>query len=136
MVSIDQLAGMIMRIAGKHLGLKHVPGPLGVRGRNSDNTLIQEKLGWKPTASLREGLAQTYQWVAEQVEKVRDLRKRRDNAAVEKALEAVRVAARNGENLVPPCLAAVKVYATHGELCYAMRDVFGVHTPDSQLGGV
>jgi methylmalonyl-CoA mutase N-terminal domain/subunit len=72
----------------------------------------------------------------EQVEKVRALRARRDQAAVDKALDAVRAAARNGENLVPPCLAAVKVYATHGELCAAMRDVFGVHTPDSQLGGV
>jgi len=73
---------------------------------------------------------------AEQVEKVHALRARRDQAAVDKALNAVRAAARNGENLVPPCLAAVKVYATHGELCNAMRDVFGVHTPDSQLGGI
>jgi methylmalonyl-CoA mutase N-terminal domain/subunit len=73
---------------------------------------------------------------AEQVEKVKALRARRDNAAVQTALEAVREAARKGENLVPPCLAAVKVYATHGELCNAMRDVFGVHTPDSQLGGI
>ena len=72
----------------------------------------------------------------EQVEKVKALRARRDNAAVAEALEAVRAAARSGENLVPPCLAAVKVYATHGELCNAMRDVFGTHTPDSQLGGI
>ena len=72
----------------------------------------------------------------EQVEKVKALRARRDNAAVAQALEAVRAAARSGENLVPPCLAAVKVYATHGELCNAMRDVFGTHTPDSQLGGI
>lgn len=73
MVTIDQLAGMIMRIAGKHVGLKHIPGPLGVRGRNSDNTLIEEKLGWKPTASLREGLAQTYPWIESQVVKARAL---------------------------------------------------------------
>jgi methylmalonyl-CoA mutase N-terminal domain/subunit len=72
----------------------------------------------------------------EQVARVRALRARRDNAAVATALEAVRAAARSGANLVPPCLAAVKVYATHGELCDAMRDVFGVHTPDSQLSGV
>lgn len=67
MVSIDQLAGMIMRIAGKHVGIKHIPGPLGVRGRNSDNTLIQEKLGWKPSQSLRAGLEQTYPWIDHQV---------------------------------------------------------------------
>ena len=72
----------------------------------------------------------------EQVARVRALRARRDSAAVARALEAVREAARQGTNLVPPCLAAVKVHATHGELCSAMRDVFGVHTPDSQLTGV
>lgn len=72
----------------------------------------------------------------EQIARLRALRARRDNAAVERALEAVRSAAREGTNLVPPCLAAVRVYATHGELCNALRDVFGVHTPDSQLTGV
>ncbi|WP_051209640.1 methylmalonyl-CoA mutase family protein [Sphingobium quisquiliarum] len=72
----------------------------------------------------------------QQVEKVRALRARRDQAAVDAALEKVREAARNGDNLVPACLEAVKLYATHGELCNAMRDVFGVHTPDSQLAGV
>ena len=72
----------------------------------------------------------------EQVARVRALRARRDAAAVSAALEAVRQAARSGANLVPPCLAAVKVYATHGELCDAMREVFGVHSPDSQLTGV
>ena len=72
----------------------------------------------------------------EQIARLRALRARRDNAAVAAALAAVREAARRGTNLVPPCLAAVKVYATHGELCNAMREVFGVHTPDSQLTGV
>jgi len=72
----------------------------------------------------------------QQVAKVRDLRARRDNAAVAAALDKVREAARSGANLVPPCLEAVKVYATHGELCDAMRDVFGVHTADSQLMGI
>jgi methylmalonyl-CoA mutase N-terminal domain/subunit len=72
----------------------------------------------------------------QQVAKVRDLRARRDQAAVDKALEAVRAAARNGDNLVAVCLDAVKVYATHGELCNAMRDVFGVHSANSQLMGV
>ena len=72
----------------------------------------------------------------EQVAKVRDLRARRDQAAVDAALDKVREAARSGANLVPPCLEAVKVYAPHGELCNAMRDVFGVHTADSQLMGI
>jgi methylmalonyl-CoA mutase, N-terminal domain len=72
----------------------------------------------------------------EQIARLRELRARRDNQGVAAALEAVRAAARTGANLVPPCLAAVKVYATHGELCNALREVFGVHTPDSQLTGV
>lgn len=73
MVTIDALAGMIMRVAGKHVGLKHIPGPIGVRGRNSDNTLIEAKLGWKPTATLRAGLEQTYPWIAAQVAKTKVL---------------------------------------------------------------
>ena len=72
----------------------------------------------------------------QQVQKLKDLRARRDNAAVQAALAKVREAARSGTNLVEPCLAAVKVYATHGELCDAMRDVFGVHHADSQTAGV
>jgi nucleoside-diphosphate-sugar epimerase len=67
MVTINQLAGMIMGIAGKNLRIRHVPGPLGVRGRNSDNRLIFEKLGWKPMQALREGLLSTYCWIAAQV---------------------------------------------------------------------
>jgi len=54
MVSINQLADMIMDIAGKKLTVKHISGPLGVRGRNSDNRLIEEKLGWKPSRSSRD----------------------------------------------------------------------------------
>ena len=67
MVSINQLAEMTAAIAGKKLSVKHVPGPLGVRGRNSDNRLIAQKLGWKPTRPLREGLEKTYTWISEQV---------------------------------------------------------------------
>jgi nucleoside-diphosphate-sugar epimerase len=67
MVSINQLAEMIMDIAGKKLTIKNVPGPLGVRGRNSDNRLIYEKLGWRPTQPLIEGLKKTYVWIEEQV---------------------------------------------------------------------
>ena len=72
----------------------------------------------------------------EQIRKVRDLRARRDQPAVDAALEKVREAARTGANMVPPCLKAVKLYATHGEICNAMRDVFGVHSADSQLMGI
>lgn len=69
MVSINHLAEMIMNIAGKKLSVKHISGPLGVRGRNSDNRLIEEKLGWKPTAPLVDGLKETYRWIADMVEK-------------------------------------------------------------------
>ncbi len=72
----------------------------------------------------------------QQRRKVMDLKERRDNARVAIALEKVRQAARDGSNLVIPCLEAVKVYATHGELCDAMRDVFGVHHADAQTTGV
>lgn len=63
MVTINRLAEIIMKIAGKKQSIKHIPGPLGVRGRNSDNRLIDEKLGWKPTAPLAEGLKKTYCWI-------------------------------------------------------------------------
>lgn len=67
MVTIDELAQMIMRIAGKSIKIKHIPGPLGVRGRNSDNRRIAEVLGWRPSRPLCEGLDKTYQWIQEQV---------------------------------------------------------------------
>ncbi len=67
MVTINQLAAMVMDIAGKKLSIRHIPGPLGVRGRNSDNRLIREKLGWAPSMKLRDGLAKTYDWVRAQV---------------------------------------------------------------------
>jgi nucleoside-diphosphate-sugar epimerase len=67
MVTINQLAQMIMTVADKKVRIKHIPGPLGVRGRNSDNRLIQQKLGWAPSRPLLEGLANTYQWIEQQV---------------------------------------------------------------------
>jgi GDP-D-mannose 3',5'-epimerase len=67
MVSINQLAQMAMSIAGKQQNIRNIPGPLGVRGRNSDNRLIEARLGWKPSRPLREGLEQTYAWVAGQL---------------------------------------------------------------------
>jgi nucleoside-diphosphate-sugar epimerase len=67
MVTINHMANIIMEIAGKKLGIKHVDGPQGVRGRNSDNHLIRQELGWAPTASLQNGLAKTYAWIHAQV---------------------------------------------------------------------
>jgi len=72
--SVNQLADIITNISGKRLTKRHVEGPLGVRGRNSDNRLIYEKLGWKPSAPLRDGLKKTYAWVEEQV-RLRSLQK-------------------------------------------------------------
>jgi len=66
MVTINQLADIVMAISGKKLSKKHIPGPLGVRGRNSDNRLIFEKLGWRPSKPLRNGLEKTYVWIEAQ----------------------------------------------------------------------
>jgi len=67
MVTINQLAELAMDIAGKKLTMNHIPGPLGVRGRNSDNRLIKSELQWAPSQSLRTGLEKTYAWVEAQV---------------------------------------------------------------------
>jgi nucleoside-diphosphate-sugar epimerase len=66
MVTINQLVGLVADIAGKRIHLHHIPGPLGVRGRNSDNRLIRERLGWAPSRSLRSGLEATYGWIERQ----------------------------------------------------------------------
>jgi nucleoside-diphosphate-sugar epimerase len=66
MVTINQLAEMAMLIAGKKLTIKHIPGPLGVRGRNSDNRLMRERLGWEPKQKLVRGLEMTYRWIETQ----------------------------------------------------------------------
>jgi GDP-D-mannose 3', 5'-epimerase len=71
MISINQLVQMVASIAGKEISVSHIPGPLGVRGRNSDNKLILEKLGWRPTEPLSQGLWKTYEWIAQQVEVAR-----------------------------------------------------------------
>jgi nucleoside-diphosphate-sugar epimerase len=68
MVSINGLADMAASIAGKEIRKRHIPGPLGVRGRNSDNTLIAERLDWRPSQPLHDGLAKTYAWIAQQVQ--------------------------------------------------------------------
>ena len=63
MVTIDELAHMIVEISSKKLSLRHISGPVGVPGRNSDNRLIEQKLGWRPSRPLREGLENTYAWI-------------------------------------------------------------------------
>lgn len=68
MVTINQMAEMIMKIAGKKLSIKHIPGPTGVRGRNSDNKLLHRNLGWEPTQSLYDGLSKTYSWISSQLQ--------------------------------------------------------------------
>lgn len=67
MVTINQLAQIVMEIAQKPLTIKNVPGPTGVRGRNSDNDLIFAKLCWKPQQPLRSGLEKTYRWISTQI---------------------------------------------------------------------
>lgn len=67
MVTINQLVDIVASIAGKKIEKNHIAGPTGVRGRNSDNTLIQEKLGWAPSKPLRDGLERTYEWIELQV---------------------------------------------------------------------
>ena len=67
MVSINRLAELAMQIAGKNLSIKNIPGSLGVRGRNSDNRLIETRLGWAPSQPLKMGLEETYEWVESQV---------------------------------------------------------------------
>lgn len=69
MVTINEFAEMIIEISGKNLSLKHIDGPLGVRGRNSDNELIKKKLNWAPSFSLRKGIEKNYLWVKSEIEK-------------------------------------------------------------------
>jgi nucleoside-diphosphate-sugar epimerase len=67
LVTINELADMAANIAGIKIVKKHIPGPQGVRGRNSDNTRVKQVLGWEPQISLEEGMARTYAWIELQV---------------------------------------------------------------------
>jgi len=67
MVTINQLADIVAGIAGIRITKKHIEGPMGVRGRNSDNTLLRKVLGWEPAISLEDGLARTYAWIEAQI---------------------------------------------------------------------
>jgi len=71
MVTINQLANIVIEISNKELDIKNISGPVGVRGRNSDNTLIRKELGWDYAQPLYEGLEKTYKWVNSQVKENR-----------------------------------------------------------------
>jgi nucleoside-diphosphate-sugar epimerase len=68
MIAINDLVKMVARVAGKNIKIKNIPGPVGVRGRNSDNKLIKEKLGWGPSQPLVDGITKTYNWIKSQIE--------------------------------------------------------------------
>jgi nucleoside-diphosphate-sugar epimerase len=68
MVTINELVETAARVSGKEVRRMHIDGPLGVRGRNSNNDLIREKLGWDYSQTLEEGIRKTYNWIVEQIE--------------------------------------------------------------------
>jgi nucleoside-diphosphate-sugar epimerase len=71
MVSINELAAIVMKVGNKQLSIRHIPGPQGVRGRSSHNDLLREKLKWEPKMTLEQGIGLTYPWILAQVEKAR-----------------------------------------------------------------
>lgn len=73
MISLNDFAGMVIGISGKSLSVKNIKGPTGVRGRNSDNALILKKLGWAPSQPLKNGVEETYNWIASELEKKQKL---------------------------------------------------------------
>jgi len=70
MVTINQLVDTVAKVAGKTVTKKHIDGPLGVRGRNSNNDVIRKELGWNYSMTLEEGIAKTYTWIQEQIKEV------------------------------------------------------------------
>eukprot|EP01130_Rhizamoeba_saxonica_P019004 TRINITY_DN9725_c0_g1_i1.p1 TRINITY_DN9725_c0_g1~~TRINITY_DN9725_c0_g1_i1.p1 ORF type:complete len:360 (-),score=88.08 TRINITY_DN9725_c0_g1_i1:61-1116(-) len=68
MVSMNEMAAMVLKFAGKDIPIRHIPGPEGVRGRNSNNDLIKEKLGWAPEIELKDGLRRTFDWIGAEIE--------------------------------------------------------------------
>ena len=68
MVTINQLVDIISKIAGKKISINHIDGPLGVNGRNSDNSLIKKTIDWEPKMPLVQGLEVTYGWIEAQVQ--------------------------------------------------------------------
>ncbi len=70
MVTINQLISLVSEHAKKKVQVKHIDGPLGVRGRNSDNKLFRQKIGWEPNYPLSKGMEKTYEWIKSQIEKI------------------------------------------------------------------
>lgn len=75
MISINDLAKMVINISNKKIKINNIPGPTGVRGRNSENSLFEEKLGWRVSDSLEDGIKKTYPWIVQQVEEHGDFDK-------------------------------------------------------------
>ena len=71
MIDMNGLLNLALSFEGKKNKIKHIPGPEGVRGRNSDNTLIKQVLGWAPSIALKDGLKRTYDWIKAQIERER-----------------------------------------------------------------
>jgi nucleoside-diphosphate-sugar epimerase len=69
MISINDFVHLVAKISAKKVVVKNIDGPTGVRGRCSDNRMIEEKIGWQPKVTLAQGLRTTYSWIAEQVER-------------------------------------------------------------------
>ena len=67
MISINNLVLLIAKLMNKQVTIRHIPGPRGVMGRNSDNNLIKQKIGWAPPDSLEQGLTETFQWIQTQI---------------------------------------------------------------------
>jgi len=67
MVTINQLVETAAKVAGKKVNSNHIDGPLGVRGRNSNNDVVRRELGWDYSQSLEEGISKTYDWIVEQI---------------------------------------------------------------------
>jgi len=82
MIAINDFAQMAIDISGKDVTIKNIDGPEGVRGRNSDNALIREKLGWDYKMPLREGMEKTYKWISEQVEKTKEVNYTYDDGVI------------------------------------------------------
>ena len=67
MVTIDELVDTAAKVSGKNVTKKHIDGPLGVRGRNSNNDVVRRELGWDYSQSLEEGISKTYEWIRGQI---------------------------------------------------------------------
>ena len=67
MISINELGKLIIEYSGKKIAISNVEGPIGVMGRNSENTLVKEKIGWEPKINLKDGISITYDWISDQI---------------------------------------------------------------------